>query len=777
MYACLAFALALAGGVVHGTVRAESTREPIARAVVEVPALGRRVLADERGYYVLPDLPVGRWTLRFSALGFAVHEVEVAVADGRTLRLDVALPLRPVRLEGIEVTTTGGSASPIPAAGPPPVRVEGPKLSIVPGLAEADVFRALQSLPAVAAASDFSSALYVRGGAPDQNLVLLDGAPLFNPFHLGGVFAAFDPSTVATVDILPGAFPASAGDRLSAVISLHTRDGGRDRIRGQGAIGLISARASIDGPLPGGRGSYLLSLRRTYVDLFTDLAYALDLVDFTLPYAFTDGHLKVTRDVGAQGSLSASFYVDREGIGVPDEMAAADGTDPRFAWGSYAAAVRYRQPFGGTLLAELRAAASAFTGDFVLWEERYSGPVTGPEEPPAEPVQTLAARTRLRDALVGADLTWYGRRHRITGGIQADAYVFDHDVGPEGHDFDEFVPPFRRTDRPTTVAAYVEDQWEATDALRIRGGLRVLYAGPRGTAWMPRFGARFEVRPGLALNFGAGRYAQVMQSLRNEEAAWAGLTAYDLLGAVPAGAGLPIADDAVLGVEWRAASTELRIDAYAKRTMRFPLPPTPADPIDAPIIVVDGWRAGEATARGVEATFRHRRGASELSVSYALTFAEREVGGERFAPHFERRHALDVTATLPLGARGLFSARLAAATGQPYTPVVGRSVRFHFDPETGMFQNLGDALLLLGAHNTARLPGYLRLDVAARKEFDKSWFGGVTLTPYLQIINVLNTRNVLFADPKQFDYGAGGAVQEYLPQLPFLPTFGVEWRF
>ncbi|HEX7118140.1 MAG TPA: TonB-dependent receptor [Longimicrobiales bacterium] len=773
-------AVALAGGVVHGTVRADSTLEPIAHATVELPALGRRIAADERGYYVLADVPEGTWAIRVSALGYRPRELEVDIVDGRTLRLDVALVLSPLQLEGIEVTTERRGAAPVAAAGPPPVRVDGPSLSIVPGLAEADVFRALQTLPSIAAVSDFSSALYVRGGAPDQNLLLLDGAPLFNPFHLGGVFAAFDPSTIATVDVLPGAFPASAGDRLSSVIALNTRDGGRDRLRGSGAIGLISSRASIDGPLPGGRGSYLLSLRRTYVDLFTDLAYALDFVDFTLPYAFTDGHLKLTHDVGAAGSISASFYVDREGIHVPEEMAESDGTDAQLTWGSYAASVTYRRPIGGTLLAELRAAVSAFAGDFELWEREYVPSTPDPYGPvePGELEKTTDAHTTVRDALVGADLTWYGRRHRVAVGVQADAYRFDHDIGPEGHAFEDIIPTFRRTDRPTTVAAYVEDQWSVTDAFQLRGGLRVLHAGARGTAWMPRFGARYALPSGLAFNLGAGRYTQVMHSLRDEESVYSGIMAYDVPGAVAPGAGLPATEDVVLGVEWRAPDTEIRVDGYLKRTTGLRLPPPPADPADAPIFVIHGRRPASSLARGVEITARHRRGAAEFSASYALAFAELDVGGERYPPRYDRRHTLDVSATLPLGARGTFSARLAAATGQPYTTAVARTTVFRYDPTTGKFYRFinGD-FLLLGEHNGARLPGYLRLDVAARKAYDKPWFGGITVTPYVQVINVLNSRNVLFADPNQFYYGSGRPVAEYLPQLPFLPTFGVEWRF
>lgn len=165
----------------HGTVRAEATREPIAYAVVEIVELARRVAADARGYFVLPGVPAGRWRVRASALGYRPLEVEADLTERGSLLLEFELTLEPIRLSEIEVRTEAEGATRVSAPGPPPVRVDGPTLSTVPGLAEADVLRALQMLPAIAAASDFSSALYVRGGSPDQNLLLLDGAPLFNP--------------------------------------------------------------------------------------------------------------------------------------------------------------------------------------------------------------------------------------------------------------------------------------------------------------------------------------------------------------------------------------------------------------------------------------------------------------------------------------------------------------------------------------------------------------------------------------------------------------------
>ncbi|MFW6079498.1 MAG: TonB-dependent receptor [Gemmatimonadota bacterium] len=769
--------VAAAGGVL-GTVRAEGTLEPIPYASVEVLELERRAGANDRGVYMLVDLPPGEWHLRASALGHRPDTILVRVPVDGEVRVGFALATQPVALEGIEVSGTPEPTEAAPTSGPPPVRMEGPTLALVPGLAEPDVFRALQSLPSVAAASDFSSALYVRGGLPNQNLITLDGAPLFNPYHLGGLFAAIDPSAVGSVDVLAGAFPAGVGDRLSSAIRIRTRDGGRDRVRGSGAVGLLSSRASVNGPLFDGDGSFLVSARRTYLDLFTDAAYYLGLIDFTVPYAFTDVHAKITRDVGAIGSLSAAFYWDGEGIGMPERMVRESNGGARFAWGTRVGSVTFRAPLSATTLGRFRIGWSDFYGSFDAWDIDPGcpgQPIAAPCSEPDTRDALVDATTGVRDALASADLTWYRTAHQLRTGVRIDAYEVEHDVPIA--ETDGFVPVFSRHSELATVAAYVEDEWHATDALRLRFGLRSLYADDREIAWMPRVGARLALSPRWSLSAGGGRYAQALYSLRNPESLAASLIAYDLLDVLPAHAGFSTAADATVGVAWTTPAWNVRVDAYAKRMQGLQLPPVPADVLNASPLSIGERRAGEGRAAGVELFARHTRGDAELTLAYNLGFAAWRVDGRTYTPRFERRHTLDASAALPLGDDGVLSTRLALASGQPFTPVRGRVRPVDWGPRRGPFVGVRThPVVLLGDHNSARLPGYFRLDVAARKSFDKDWFGvDLTLTPYLQILNVLNWPNPLVGIPSG---GFRGRPEvEFAPQLPILPTFGVEWTF
>ena len=766
---------------ISGTVRAEDSREPIPFATVQIPQLDRSVTANDRGYFVFADVPAGTWTVRASAPGHGPVEAAASLTAARALQLELLLPQRAVELAQIEVQAPRGAGVTGGAAGPAPVRLDPAAVDAVPALAEADVLRTLQTLPSVQAISDFSSALYVRGGSPDQNLLLLDGAPLFNPFHLGGVFGSIDPEAIATVSMLPGAFPARLGDRVSSVIEIRSREGGRDRVRANGSVGLVSSRVSVDGPLPGAQGSYLFSARRTYLDLFTDAAHSLDLIEATLPYSFNDANLKLTHDVGALGRVSLALHYDGEDVDIPEDLEFEGDAD--FDFGTRSASLNYWQPLGAAV-AEFRAAISSFDGSFFATENRFA---LGSDDGAAEPnvVQVLDAHTTIRNALLAGDLSWYLGDHQVRAGAQVDQYRFAYDIDIELGDLSTFIPDFQLSQAPLTVSAYVEDQWSPGDRLDVRLGLRMLTAGDRGTAWMPRLGMLYALTPRLTVSAGAGRYAQVLHSLRDEESLAASLVAYDLLAAVPEEIGLTRAEDVVAGIAWASATSSLRVDAYAKRFTQLPIAPTRDELLEAPVIVTDGFVEGEGSSRGVEVLGRHRRGSGEFSLGYAHLVAKRSLGADTYAPRFERRHTVDAMAALDWGGRGQASARFIFGTGQPYTPATGIAQPLVFDPERGVFTPAifgGGPVIVLGEHNGARLPHYLRLDVAARRDFERDWFGRrVTLTPYLQVLNVLNTRNVLFGEPTAtgFDRATGSLRPElqYAPQLPVFPTVGVEWRF
>lgn len=774
---CSASGASAQNASVFGWVRTEGSLEPVPYASVSAADGLRGVLTDERGYYVLAGLPAGPLGLRITQLGHVPVDTTVTLAAGERLRVDVQIQPAAVRLPEILVVGDREDLG-VPAPGPPPIRIDAPTLDLIPALAEKDAMRTLQLLPAVAAASDFSTALYVRGGSPDQNLVLIDGAPVFNPYHLGGLFSAIDPDAISTLEMQPGGMAAPDGDRASSVVKVWTRDGGRDRVRSHGALGLVSSRLGVDGPLPGGDGSYLVSARRTYFDLISRAAYELGVIPTPFPYSFTDAHAKVTHDVGRTGRVSVSGYVNDERIHTPREVEPNSRT--AWSWGTRAGSAAYRQPLGGALLAEVTVAATSFDGDFDVIEIL-------PET--AEADTLFLGRISMRDIMGNAAITWYGARHKLRLGLQVDDYAFRYTFhlgggrsqagDPTGDDLggEDIFAAIRRDAGITTLAGYVESDWSLTPDLSVRAGLRTLAAEGLGATWMPRVGLRYAVGERVALTAGAGRYAQAIQSLRDEESILASVMPYELLVPADSEVGMTVAEDIVVGAEFNAADTRMRVEGYAKRYPNLPIPPLAPDPFTAPVFAAE-FRRGTGSAVGLEVFGQHRRGASTVLVSYALTWANREMEGRSYVPRFHRRHMLDVTGGWGIFQGSLVTARVAAGTGQPYTPAIARLGPFRYDPSTGTYRPLPAAAgVVLGEHNSERLPGYLRMDLGYRGHVERRIFGReMTMTPYLQVLNVLGNRNVVTGAP-QYDEFEGAAQVEYFPALPTLPTFGIEWSF
>lgn len=389
--------------------------------------------------------------------------------------------------------------------------------------------------------------------------------------------------------------------------------------------------------------------------------------------------------------------------------------------------------------------------------------------------QLFRGSTRTRDIVLGADLSWFGRRHTLGFGAQLDAYRFAH-VLDMASASNNLLTDIDEASRLRTVAVYLEDAWQATDALDLRAGVRFLDAGALGSAWLPRLGARLHLTPRLRLSLGGGLYAQAVRSMRDEESALASVSAYDILGTRPERAGLARSEDVVAGIEWESTSTFFRVDAFAKRMRGLALGPTSTTPLNVPVLAADSFQLGEGRVRGLEVLARRRHGGADFTLSYALSFAELRAAGESYVPRYERRHMLMAAAALPLGETGTLGARLALGTGQPYSPVVALTAPFHYDPMTGRWMPDRYADPLIGERHSARLPGYLRLDLAVRKRMEKHWFGRrMTVTPYLQVLNVLNSRNVLLVEP--LPHGIGKPTAWRSPQFPILPTFGVQWSF
>ncbi|HEX9974661.1 MAG TPA: carboxypeptidase-like regulatory domain-containing protein, partial [bacterium] len=248
-------------GTIHGFVREKKTKEPIIMANVWIKGTNTGTTTNMKGYYVLSSLEPGTYEFHFRYIGYTTLRIEKYIGRDDDIELDVYLEIEAIMME--EAVVTAERERRELEIKPGQITVQIPQLRSIPQIAEPDLFRAIQMLPGVATLSDFSAGLYVRGGSPDQNLILLDHIDVYNPNHMFGFFSSFNTDAIKSVELLKGGFPAMYGGRLSSVLNVINKEGNREQFQGVARLSLLSSNATLEGPWK--YGSWMISGRRTYL--------------------------------------------------------------------------------------------------------------------------------------------------------------------------------------------------------------------------------------------------------------------------------------------------------------------------------------------------------------------------------------------------------------------------------------------------------------------------------------------------------------------------------
>lgn len=725
--------------VIEGRVTDASTGTPIQYVSVSAGGAGRPTgtLTTAAGEYRLLDLAPGRYRLRFSYVGYTPVEEAVTLGEDATRRLDIRLTSGAIVLDEVTVVADPFRQERRVQAGF--VGLEAKTLAGLPALGESDIVRGLQLLPGVQAASDVSSGLYVRGGGPDQTLILLDRLPLYNPTHAFGLFSTFNADAIDAVSLYKGAYPARYGGRLGAVLDVRQRDGGAERVRGRASMSTIAGGLTLEGPLE--RGSWMLAARRTYLD---PLLAALSTPENPLPaYYFYDVNGRVRLHGDRNGGLEASVYMSRDALRLDLDAGSAFDLE----WGNTAAALAYRHTLGTSATGSVSLSVSDYRSTSEL--SIFTTPIV--------------FDNRVRDTTIRAELAaGAGDRHTLTGGIEGTRYEigyvqrFNRDRGVE---IDQ---------RPWSGAAFLQDEWTPREGTDVRLGLRAraFELGQR-TFLEPRLAAAQDVGSGVVVKAGAGITNQVLQLVASE-----GFSGSDFYLPIDATAPPGRSIQSILGVEWspsRRYRTSIEgyythlddVVVFDNESTSDPSATTSQD------LFVTG---GEGYAAGVELFMERRIGALTGWFGYTLGWTRRRFDeineGKTFPPKYDRRHDLSLVLSL---ARGTWSygASFVYATGQAFTPAAARyGVR---DPATGQLPEGGQ--YLPAARNSARLLPYHRLDVSVEKRFALL---GRPATWFVQVFNLYSRRNDWFVELDPDDPSGAPSV---VRQLPIVPSAGLRVEF
>ncbi|MCY3547114.1 MAG: TonB-dependent receptor [Gemmatimonadetes bacterium] len=765
--------VALQQATVAGVVRDSTDLEPVAFAHVTVtahdsPTTARTGISDRFGAFVMPDTPVGKGVPR-GGERLRLRSVDTELRRTPTGTHQRLVATAPIQLEGVKVSVRGRAGDPL-ALSRDAFVVDSALMRTLPTILETDVLRATAISPAASAPSDYASIPYVRGGTSEGTPVLLDGVRLFNAFHLGGFLSAVNAEVVERATLLAGSGAESLHiGSISGAIDIATRDGARDRRRASGSLGLASSRLSLEGPV-GESVSYLLDGRRTYIDGFTRLLETAGAIEQHAPYFFQDGHVKVTKDFGGIRRLSVSGYINSEALRNFDSQ---ETKTLELKWGNAAFSMHYRDRLGSKGILDVTIGRSRFASDLLgLGGGRatYLNGVLGEYEPPSDTL--LSGSGSMSEDRADLRLTWHLGRATVTTGAQATSFLGDHAYDLD-RDFEAddgyFFSPLDLKERRWRLAGYSSVDVGLAQGLSARAGVR-----------LDRFqGLTTAASPFVELGYAGGWWnarlsasqsRQALSSVRKQEALGASFLAYDLLVPVDAG---PVPRNTQYSVGWEGSrgGLRMRFDGYSRSLEHLRLPALGEKPITAAALGDPSlWEVASGTARGIEASWSWQAdaGVSVLG-SYRWAKVSRTVGATTYTPRFHREHEFELGMSYDRGASS-WSARTSVRSGQPTTPL--EAIVPVERPPFGAVQFVP----LGGEYNSGTLPHYVRIDVGWRRSKRVSWFGGGTVVPYLSVANLFSLPNVVGARVDR--QGADGEVKRvYLPQLPMIPFFGVEFRF
>jgi hypothetical protein len=728
---------------VSGYVREKGSGESMPFVGVYLEGIRLGAITNPEGYYAIAGVPPGDFTLVASLVGYKPYRKSVSVSDGELI---ANIVLQTGAIEVDEVTVRAERTKPSLDIVPSRTTLRTSDLKAGPVLAEPDPIRTLQTLPGILTLSDFNVGLYVRGGTPDQNLIRVDGAELYNVSHFFGLFSTFPSDAVKSAELLSGGYPAQYGGRLSSVLNIITDEGNKERFSGTGGISLLSSRLTLEGPVA--KGSWLISGRRTYLEPILKIASKWNESVNKIGYHFYDVQGKTHQVLSHRDQVTFAFYFGDDYLRWDDLT-----LDATLVWGNRSISTVWSHLFSSNIYTRYQVAYSRFRSysDFVVEDLEFG------------------EWNKLEDMDAKAEVTWYvSEKHTIESGIEVKRQFMDFR-------FEIAEQRLGLMDLTSYIySGYVQDSYRMTPYLSIMPGLRFnrFAAGPYNDV-NPRLAARYQLANQTFLKASVGRYTQYVFRVARE---FQGISFLSDLWFYSDSLTKPShAIQYVAGIEHGFGSGyQATLEGYYKD---YDALGEFNDRADNPGNASESLTRGDGRAYGMEIGLKKRSGKHTGWVSYSLGWSIRQVDGlnvddngvpREYYPKFDRRHSLNLVYGFDLTSHWRLSARYALASGQGYTPWLGKFS--HTDPIGYTWPQRLKAPL-----NSSRLPYYSRLDFGFRGNYS-GW--GIKWLPFIEVINATNRANVY---NRYWDEGDAikqtPGQEKDLPQLPFLVTIGVDVEF
>ncbi len=734
-------------GDIRGFVYDKDNGEPVLFATVYLSGTSYGATTDINGFFNIAKVPEGTYTLTCTYVGYDSTGVSVDLKAGRIVNQSLYMTQSSTQLTEVKVTAKKEEArSDVRVSS---IKVTPKEIKSIPGTGgQADLAQYLQVLPGVVFTGDQGGQLYIRGGSPIQNKILLDGMTIYNPFHSIGFFSVFETEIIRNVEVLTGGFSADYGGRISAVVDITSRDGNKKRYGGLIGANPFQANVLLEGPLlkldeeTGTSASFILTGKHSYLEQTSKSLYTY--IDSTgLPFGFTDLYGKVSL-TGKTGSKLNLF-----GFNFRDNVDLSNTSD--LNWNTFGGGANFKliPSFAKTIIGGHFAYSSY---DITLNETD--------QQPRLSSINSFE---------IGFDITSYGQDSEFNAGIELEGpstkFRFTNGLGinVEENAFN------------TNFAGFLKYKRELGN-LVIEPSVRLqYYASISDASFEPRLGLKFNATNNLRFKFAGGIFSQNLISAVNERDVvnlFVGfLSSPDQVTAPGTSQRADFryqrSIHAIGGVEIDLTpNLELNIEPYYKY---FPqlinINRNKTSPTESNFVTEIG------NAYGIDFLLRYNTKDIFLWAAYSHAYVNRDDGEQVFPTHFDRRHNINLVGNYKFGASRNWEAgvRWNLGSGFPFTLTQGFYEDFDFEDGinsdyVGANGNLG--IIYSDNRNSGRLPYYHRLDVSLKRTIEFTKY--LKLELYTGVTNVYNRENIFFFDRIRY---------ERVNQLPLLPSAGMTMSF
>jgi hypothetical protein len=758
---------------INGYITDSLSGETLIGASLTVNTSGRGISTNAYGFYSI-TLEKGEYEISFSYVGYLTKTIALTLDSNLIYKCELV----PESYKSDEVVVTAKRRDQnVRSAQMGQVDLSIEKIKQIPALlGEVDILKALQLLPGVRNAGEGNSGIYIRGGGPDQNLIMLDDAVVYNPGHLFGFFSVFNGDAVKNVTLIKGGMPAQYGGRLSGVIDVSMKDGNNNEFGVEGGIGLIASRLSIQGPIKKDKSSFIVSARRTYIDALAKPFIPKTANLYGSGYYFYDVNAKANFILGEKDRIFFSGYFGRD---VFDFNSTQRAFKTNIPWGNATGTVRWNHVFSRKLFANTTLVYNDYNFKFDATQYDFR----------------VVLSSGIRDLNAKVDFDWYpAPEHKVKYGAQYTFHTFlpNQFSGEQG----ETPLPSQNADKKygKETALFIQDDWEISEKLQVNGGLR--WSGFSQVGPYTRFNTDADGNPTDSTKYGRGDRVKFYNgfeprltfryALNSTSSIKAGVTRNLQYIHLATNSASTLPTDLWVSSTYRVPPQngwqyalgyfknfeknkwETSVEVYYKKMnsqieYREGFTPTLSDP-EKDFVFGKGW------SYGAEFLVSKTRGRLNGWIGYSLSWTWRKFAdlndGQKYPAKYDRRHDLSVVANYDLSKKWKFGGVFVFATGNAAT----FPERFYFI-EGVLTQEFSRI-------NAYRMPSYHRADVSftytrkpeSIKKYKSSWVFGV-----YNVYSRLNPYFIFFAQDGSPTQGTQQIEAVQVSIFPIIPS--VTWNF